>query len=826
MLQRQPNCLIAYTLAITLAVACARLPAVGAQTTTPLDAATRSAVIEGALKALNESYVFPEMAKQMDAAIRARAQRGEYDQLKSAAAFADKLTSDLRAVCRDKHLRVVYNGEPLPGGDGPPPGAAGGRDRVRNFGFEKVERLEGNIGYLELRSFTDVARAAEKATAAMNFLAHTDALIIDLRRNGGGRPEMVAYLSSYLFDKPTHLNDIYERPTNRTQQFWTRAEVAGQRYLNKPVYILTSKQTFSGAEEFSYNLKNLKRATLIGEITGGGAHPVNFRRLTDHFSIAVPFARAINPITKTNWEGTGVAPDVPASAAQALPIAHLAAVKEVLAGTTDARRAEELRMVIASLQSAPESPVTAVAPPAAQPITQTIVTLPDTPAGRTLAAFLKAFNTGDLETLKSFHKERGGNEENAQQDFNFYQQSGGLKLHSITSAENFAIEVLAQAQKDGRWLSFTIGVELQAPHPIADIRVRPTSAPASSGLTKPAANPPNASALSSTTGPTRKPTNEAELLREVASLIDRKAADDSFSGVVLIAKDGQPVFQRAVGLASKSYNVPNRVDTKFNLGSINKAFTGVAIMQLVAAGKLALSDTLIKHLPDYPNKQAAEKITIQHLLDMKSGIGDFFGARFEATPKDRLRTISDYLPLFAEQPLLFEPGQGERYSNGGYIVLGALIEKITGQSYYDYVRAHIFKPAGMENTDYYEADHITPNLATGYTRRSSEAGKLVSNIYTAPARGSSAGGGYATAEDLLKFARALQSNKLPAPERLRGAFGIAGGAPGINALLLAGPPASYTIIVLSNYDPPSATDLGEQIRQWAREIKPGEAARN
>jgi CubicO group peptidase (beta-lactamase class C family) len=810
---RQLNRFIACALVVTMAATYSPLLAGNAQTIKTLDAATRVAVIEGALKALNENYVFPEMAKQMDDAIRARLQRGEYDQFTDAAAFAARLTDDLRAVCRDKHLRVAYNAEPLPQRDGPLPGNAVARDRVRNFGFEKVERLEGNIGYLDLRGFMDVARAAETATAAMNFLAHTDALIIDLRRNGGGQPEMVAFLSSYLFDKPTHLNDIYERPTNRTQQFWTRAEVPGQRYLNKPVYVLTSKYTFSGGEEFSYNLKNLKRATLIGETTGGGAHPVSFRRINDHFGIAVPFGRAINPITKTNWEGTGVTPDVPAAAAQALQIAHLAALKQVLAATTDARRAEELKIVIASLQRTAEPPATASAQPSAQSAAQTVVALPDTPAGKTLAAFLKAFNTGDLATLKSFHKERGGNEENAQQDLNFYQQSGGLKLHSVTRAEQFEVEVLAQAQKDGRWLSFAIGVEQQAPYALADIRVRPAAAPANNDALKPAANSSQPSTPSPATGTSKKPASEPELLKEVASLVDRKAADDSFSGVVVIAKDGRPIFQRAVGLANKAYNVPNRVDTKFNLGSINKAFTGVAIMQLAAAGKLALSDSLIKHLPDYPNKQAAAKITIQQLLDMKSGIGDFFGARFEATPKDRLRMINDYLVLFADQPLLFEPGQGERYSNGGYIVLGAIIEKITGQSYFDYVREHIFKPAGMENTDYYEVDDSTPNLATGYTKRGSQTGKLVSNVYTKPARGSSAGGGYSTAEDLLKFARALQNNKLPAPERLRGAFGIAGGAPGINAMLLVGPADGYTVIVLSNYDPPSAEDLGQQLRQ-------------
>jgi CubicO group peptidase (beta-lactamase class C family) len=266
--------------------------------------------------------------------------------------------------------------------------------------------------------------------------------------------------------------------------------------------------------------------------------------------------------------------------------------------------------------------------------------------------------------------------------------------------------------------------------------------------------------------------------------------------------------------------MPNRLDTKFNLGSINKIFTQIAIQQLVEQSKLSLDDTLGKHLPDYPNKQAAEKVTIKHLLNMQSGIGDFFGPKYEATPKNRIRSIKDYLPLFADQPLLFEPGSDRRYSNGGYVVLGAIIERITGQSYYDYVREHIFKPAGMNDTDSYEVEAVVPNLATGYIRN--ESGARISNVYTKPARGSSAGGGYSTAEDLLKFSLALQVGKLlqanNANRMLGGGLGVAGGAPGIAAELEIDRASGYTIIVLSNYDQPSAADLSKQIRQWITEI--------
>ena len=431
--------------------------------------------------------------------------------------------------------------------------------------------------------------------------------------------------------------------------------------------------------------------------------------------------------------------------------------------------------------------------------------LPDTPAGKTLGEFINAFNTGDLETLKRFHKGRGGDEENAGQDIGFYQQSGGLNLHSVTRSEQFEIEVLARTKKGGEWVSFAIGVERQAPHGIADIRVRPASAPGE-----------KVGERGSSTEPSNEKLSEAGMIEHLNALIDKGVAEDSFSGVVVIAKDGKPIFQRAVGLASKSYNVPNRVDTKFNLGSINKFFTRVAILQLIEQGKLTLEDTIGEHLPDYPNKEAAAKVRVKHLLEMQSGIGDFFGPKFDATPKNRIRATRDYLPLFADQPLKFEPGTSRAYSNGGYIVLGAIIEKVTGQSYYDYVRERIFKPAGMENTDSYEVDVVTPNLATGYKRDS--GGVRVSNVYTKPARGSSAGGGYSTAEDLLKFTIALKSNKLLSEAQtkrvLQGGLGVAGGAPGINAALEIDPVSGYTVIVLSNYDPPSATDVSQQVRKW------------
>ena len=302
-----------------------------------VDAATRTQVIDGILKRLNDSYVFPDVAKKMEQSIRDRVTKKEYDQITSSKEFATKLTSDLQDVSHDKHLRVRYSHDAIPErGERREPTAEEREQRKRdltwmNHGFARVERLPGNIGYLEFLNFMDEELGADTVAAAMNFVNGTDALIIDMRRNGGGNPAMVALVCSYLFgNEPVHLNDLYWREGNRTEEFWTRKDVAGKRYLNKDVYVLTSKRTFSGAEEFTYNLKNLKRATIVGETTGGGAHPGGGFRINEHFGMFVPTGRAISPITKTNWEGTGVSPDISVPADQALHVARIMALKKTL----------------------------------------------------------------------------------------------------------------------------------------------------------------------------------------------------------------------------------------------------------------------------------------------------------------------------------------------------------------------------------------------------------------------------------------------------------------------------------------------------------------
>ena len=298
-----------------------------------LDAATRTEVINTAIADLNEFYVSPEVAKQMSDAIRVRQQRGEYNSITDGDAFADKLTTDLRDVSHDKHLRVDFSPVSIPKEtSGPDPKAeAEYRKQMEraNCGFDKLEILPGDIGYVKFDFFADPNVCAPTVIAAMNFLANTDAIIFDLRENGGGDPAMVTFICSYLFDQPTHLNDLWTRKGNSTHQYWTLPYVSGKRLATQPAYVLTSQRTFSGGEEFTYDLQQLKRATIVGEVTGGGAHPVGGHRINDHFEIGVPFATAINPTTHTSWEGTGVTPDVKVPAADALSTAQNLATKKL-----------------------------------------------------------------------------------------------------------------------------------------------------------------------------------------------------------------------------------------------------------------------------------------------------------------------------------------------------------------------------------------------------------------------------------------------------------------------------------------------------------------
>jgi hypothetical protein len=307
-----------------------------------VDAAMRGEAIASLVAGLNKYYVFPEKAKQIEALLRQRQKEGAYDGIGDGKQFAATLQADLASVAHDLHMRVRFNPERLPPQpplpsmarlatmNAPPEDsnvAMRWLDRIRRsmatFGVEKVDHLTPKIGYLEISGFPPPFLTAEKYAAAMDKLADTDALIIDVRDNHGGTPVSVALLISYFVDQPTHLNDIWERASGETVEFWTKDKLDGKRYGDRrPVVILAGPDTKSAGEDFTYTMQALKRATVVGERTWGGAHPTMPWRLGDHFYAMIPSARSISPITHGNWEGTGVIPDVAAPPAKALEVAQ------------------------------------------------------------------------------------------------------------------------------------------------------------------------------------------------------------------------------------------------------------------------------------------------------------------------------------------------------------------------------------------------------------------------------------------------------------------------------------------------------------------------
>jgi C-terminal processing protease CtpA/Prc len=285
----------------------------------------REAVVLRISELLEQRYVYPEVERRSGADLVARFRAGEFDDISDVAEFATRLTDALQGVSHDKHLRVRVRPAERAQLERDDPAAARERAaamaRRRNYGFERVERLEGNVGYVDMRYFDGSPVAKPTAAAAMNFIAHTDAVIFDMRRNGGGSPEMIRYVSSWFFGEPTHLNSLYFREGDRTVEFWTYDDIPGEKRPDVPVFVLTSSRTFSGAEEFSYNMLTQQRATLIGEVTGGGANPGRTFPINDRFEVFIPGGAAINPITGTNWEGVGVTPHILVSADEALDVA-------------------------------------------------------------------------------------------------------------------------------------------------------------------------------------------------------------------------------------------------------------------------------------------------------------------------------------------------------------------------------------------------------------------------------------------------------------------------------------------------------------------------
>lgn len=323
-----------------------------------LDARRQSLIIDSVAVALDSNYVFPDVARKMGRYLREQRKKGAYKDLTSALRFTEALTRDIRHFNNDRHLAVRLQST-LPSYLNDPDSMSREdlerrirEEASRNFGFQKLERLEGNVGYLDLRGFHDARWAGATAAAAMNVLANSDALIIDLRKNGGGESSMIQLLASYLFDGSKHINSFFYRNGNKTEQSWTQAYVPGKKMSDIPIYVLTSAFTFSAAEEFTYDLKCLKRATVVGETTGGGAHPVMgifFPSLK--VGVQVPMARAVNPVTQTNWEGTGIAPDIAVPQEKALETAHREALKKILEKSTDEGQRKRLAWSLGTLEA-------------------------------------------------------------------------------------------------------------------------------------------------------------------------------------------------------------------------------------------------------------------------------------------------------------------------------------------------------------------------------------------------------------------------------------------------------------------------------------------
>jgi CubicO group peptidase (beta-lactamase class C family) len=329
--------------------------------------------------------------------------------------------------------------------------------------------------------------------------------------------------------------------------------------------------------------------------------------------------------------------------------------------------------------------------------------------------------------------------------------------------------------------------------------------------------------------------NHNELVTALRKRLDEVVSADLFSGAVLVAKDGKTVFAQAYGMADREKKTPNTLKTRFRLGSMNKMFTAVATLQLVQNGKLDLKAPLGNYLTGYLNKDVASKVTIEQMLSHTGGTGDIFGPEFDKNRLE-LKTLQDYVKLYGNRGPEFEPGSRWQYSNYGFLLLGVIVEKVSGQNYYDYVRDHIFKPAGMIATASEPEDQVVADRSVGYMR--SDGAGWQRNTDTLPYRGTSAGGGYSTVEDLLKFATALQTNKLLKPQytemlttgkvetpnggkyaygfqeaTVNGTrcFGHGGGAPGMNGELKICPGPGYVVAVLANLDPAAATRVADFI---------------
>ncbi|HMQ68931.1 MAG TPA: S41 family peptidase [Ignavibacteria bacterium] len=323
----------------------------------------KESAVNSISKLLYDNYIFPEVSVKMENYVKSKLSENNYDTITDPQEFAQILTTDLQSVSNDKHIRVQFNPDQIKhikenntNNDEEITQEYIDQLKSANYFFKKVEILSGNIGYIDFRQFGPGEQIKDKVASVMGFVENCDALIFDMRYNGGGDPTGIQVISSYLFgDEPVHLNDLYFRPNDTTQEFWTLKDIKGKRMPDVPVFVLTSSFTFSGAEEFSYNLQNLKRAAIVGETTGGGAHPGGMNIVDDNFLMFVPMGRAINPITKTNWEGTGVSPDINISSTQALVKAHILALEKINMKSNDVKLKEISDWLIESLSATLEN---------------------------------------------------------------------------------------------------------------------------------------------------------------------------------------------------------------------------------------------------------------------------------------------------------------------------------------------------------------------------------------------------------------------------------------------------------------------------------------
>lgn len=434
--------------------------------------------------------------------------------------------------------------------------------------------------------------------------------------------------------------------------------------------------------------------------------------------------------------------------------------------------------------------------------------VPSTPAGRVFTAWLSAFNAADGAALQAFDNTHQPDAPPLAQTLRFRSDTGGFTLVRVEKSTPTVLVALLEERNSRRLSRLQLEVTGDAQPLVVSSTVRGAPRPADLPMAR---------------------LSEAEALAAIAAHVDAAAKLDQFSGAVLVGRRGQVLWQTAVGFANRDSRTANTLETQFRNGSMNKMFTATAALQLIEAGKLALDDTVGKVLPDYPNKEIAAQVTIRHLLTHTGGTGDFFGPLFN-TNRLTLKTHGDYVALFGARPPVHPPGAEFRYSNYGMVLLGAIIERVSGMSYFDFVRTSVYEKAGMRSTGSLPETDTLPNRSAGYMRRNDA---WVGNTDTLPWSGTSAGGGYSTVGDFFRFAEALQSGGLISKESLaqmitpnrgqygfgmtirgegpRRVFGHSGGAPGQNGELRVFPESGYTIVVLSNYDPPAASRLADYI---------------